>query len=233
MYFYTYKITNLKNGKYYYGAHSTNNLNDGYMGSGRQLELAKKKYGKEYFTIEILQHFSSKEEMYNAEAGLITEHVVSDPQSYNEKLGGYGGWDHIDSSGNNNPMRNELIKRKVVETTRANGSYYTEKRILAQKRATQAAAASNLGKKRPEHSSFMKDWATNYWKENREHIRDKLSSTYVIISPTGVEYTTNRLGEFCKEFNLPFVTMWNLSNSGSTAKRGKCKNWFIKKVNYD
>ena len=35
------------NGKYYVGKHSTNNLNDGYIGSGDRLRKSVKKYGKE------------------------------------------------------------------------------------------------------------------------------------------------------------------------------------------
>ena len=49
-YFYFYKITNNKNGKYYYGVHSTNNLNDGYMGSGVGIKRAIEKYGISSFT---------------------------------------------------------------------------------------------------------------------------------------------------------------------------------------
>lgn len=44
MYFYIYKITNNINGKYYIGQHGTEDLNDGYMGSGVKLQRAIAKY---------------------------------------------------------------------------------------------------------------------------------------------------------------------------------------------
>jgi len=39
----------LINGKYYYGIHSNNNLEDGYMGGGDAIKSAIKKHGKENF----------------------------------------------------------------------------------------------------------------------------------------------------------------------------------------
>ena len=45
-YNYIYIITNIVNGKIYIGKHSTDDLNDGYLGSGKKLRLAKNKYGK-------------------------------------------------------------------------------------------------------------------------------------------------------------------------------------------
>jgi hypothetical protein len=40
-----YKITNMVNGKYYVGRHSTTDINDGYMGSGIWIKNAIRKYG--------------------------------------------------------------------------------------------------------------------------------------------------------------------------------------------
>lgn len=40
-----YKITNKVTGKIYIGKHQTEDLNDGYMGSGKLLKRAQEKYG--------------------------------------------------------------------------------------------------------------------------------------------------------------------------------------------
>lgn len=91
-YHFLYKTTNLVNGKYYYGMHSTNNLQDRYPGSGKYLWYAIKKYGKENFHIEILEFFDTRESLVEAEKKLITEIQVKDSNCMNLKPGGSGGF---------------------------------------------------------------------------------------------------------------------------------------------
>ena len=77
-YHYFYKITNTINNKYYYGVHSTDNLNDGYMGSGTAIRMAEKKYGIEFFEKEILKYFDTAEEAYDYEKFVVNETLVRD-----------------------------------------------------------------------------------------------------------------------------------------------------------
>jgi len=54
-YHFIYKTTDTRNGNFYVGMHSTNDLNDGYVGSGDRLKKLIYKYGKDIFNIEILE----------------------------------------------------------------------------------------------------------------------------------------------------------------------------------
>lgn len=94
--FYTiYKITNQINGKIYVGSHKTKDLNDDYMGSGKYLKHAQDKHGMENFLKEILFVFDTPEEMYAKEAELVNEDFIAENNTYNIKVGGFGGWDYI------------------------------------------------------------------------------------------------------------------------------------------
>ena len=89
---FTYKTVNLVNNRYYLGMHSTNRLDDGYLGSGKRLYYELNKYGRENFKFEILKQFDSREELVQAEIKLITEEDIKNPNCLNLKQGGSGGF---------------------------------------------------------------------------------------------------------------------------------------------
>ena len=87
---YTYRIDNLINGKYYIGKHSSDGLDDNYMGSGPLIKAAIAKYGTENFKKTILKTFSTSEEAFEHEAQIVTMAEVNDPMCYNIQPGGKG-----------------------------------------------------------------------------------------------------------------------------------------------
>lgn len=98
---YIYRITNKLNGKFYIGMHSTDDLEDGYFGSGTRLCRSINKYGKENHEMEILEHYFSRENLAAREAEIINEEFLSNPQCMNIRFGGEGGWDHVHKSRSN------------------------------------------------------------------------------------------------------------------------------------
>ena len=90
-YYYVYQIRNLINNKVYVGAHQTDNLEDGYMGSGIQITRAIKKYGLDNFQKIILKFFDTAEAMFGEEAEIVDRDFVLREDTYNLCEGGYGG----------------------------------------------------------------------------------------------------------------------------------------------
>lgn len=229
MYYFIYKTTNKINQKYYYGAHSTENINDGYLGSGVSLKKAILKYGKENFSREIVEFCHDNEEMYLKEEKIVSEHYRND-QCYNMNVGGRGGWNYVNSNGLSKGPNNPMIKypelREYISKIQKELKTGNEKYVSIARENLKKAVEVNTGKKRPEHSEFMREWSKNNWENNKEYIRDCLSSNFKITSPEGDEYLTNRLEEWCKEKNLPYSTLWvSSSKNGKIVTKGKAKGW--------
>lgn len=85
---YFYKITNLVNEKYYYGIHSTDNLDDRYMGGGDAIRAAIKKHGKENFTKEIIANYQTRKEASDHEKRFVTLELIKLEECYNCRTGG-------------------------------------------------------------------------------------------------------------------------------------------------
>lgn len=88
---YLYKTTCIITGRYYIGMHSTCNLNDGYMGSGKRLRYSIRKYGVENHVKEILEFFESRELLVEAEKKIVNKELLSDINCMNLCVGGEGG----------------------------------------------------------------------------------------------------------------------------------------------
>lgn len=147
-YHYFYKITNLLNDKTYLGVHTTNNLMDGYVGSGKILKKSYEYHGVEYFQKEILLFFETEEEMYEYELAQVTGEIVNDKNYYNVSSGGRGGRKDVlvvkDKNGNistidrNNEkyLSGELISINHGNSNPMYGRKHSEetKKIMSEKR---------------------------------------------------------------------------------------------------
>ena len=83
-----YKTTNLINNKIYVGVHCTDDIDDTYLGSGKLIIKAIKKYGKENFKREILYEFGSAELAFWYESYLVDHDFINREDTYNVAIGG-------------------------------------------------------------------------------------------------------------------------------------------------
>lgn len=108
---YLYRITNVVNGRYYIGRHSTNNLFDGYKGSGRDLWFEQMFYGPHNFKFELLKFCSAKKSLKYAE-GRYLRHFIDDPLCLNV-------------------LNGTLPKKKRKKITKSKASLYGKRKILS------------------------------------------------------------------------------------------------------
>jgi hypothetical protein len=127
-YHFIYKTTCLVNDKYYIGMHSTNALNDGYIGSGKRLHWSINKHGIENFKCEILEFLPDRDSLANREKEIVNEHLLKDHMCLNLKPGGRGGFsseEHRSSFINTGKLN--LINSKAKALANANKAKLTKK----------------------------------------------------------------------------------------------------------
>jgi group I intron endonuclease len=105
------KVTNRK----YIGQHKCiSSKFDGYLGSGKLLNRAIKKYGKENFTRKTLTCANTEEELNHLEREYIGYFkAIEDRNFYNIHVGGYGG----DTYGGKTESEKQEFKKKMQSVT--------------------------------------------------------------------------------------------------------------------
>jgi hypothetical protein len=184
-YHFIYKTICLINGKFYYGMHSTDNLEDGYVGSGTRLWHSIKKYGRENFKLEVLEFCPDRETLKLRESELINADMLKDPNCMNLKIGGEGGWETVN-------------KNKTIEERSRLGKLGGYANLTFEQRS----AAGKCGY----------DKLKNVWKEypelmesNRKKATEK-ASTKEVIEKRKITYLTTKHQQ--GEKNSQFGTCW-------------------------
>lgn len=93
-YHYIYKTTCKITGKYYIGIHSTSDLEDKYLGSGKIIWLSIRKYGRENHEKEILEFLPNRDRLYEREQEIVSSTFIEDPNCMNPVTGGRGWKKH-------------------------------------------------------------------------------------------------------------------------------------------
>ena len=196
---YTYKTTCRVTGRFYVGMHSTDNADDGYIGSGDQLQASIKKHGKDAHTKQILGTYPTRDQLKLAEKALITEDLLKDRMCMNMAPGGGGGrlpgFKH-----------DAAARQKISEAAKARDQSINVK-----------ISQTLLGRKNPEHSERQLARYT----DKALHPKTK---TLILISPEGKQTTLIGYDEFyrlCKKLMISATRL--LKFFGSTVPSGSVK----------
>lgn len=91
-YHYIYKTTCKVTNKFYVGMHSTDNLEDGYIGSGKRLWHSIRKHGLDNHVKEILEFLPNRSSLKSREKEIVNERFLQDTNCLNIQIGGGGGF---------------------------------------------------------------------------------------------------------------------------------------------
>lgn len=198
-----YKTTNLINNKIYIGLHSTNNINDSYLGSGVFLKKAIKKYGYKNFKKEILFVFDNKQDMIKKEKELVTEEFCLRKDNYNMVKGGYG------LSTLSKQKRARAIAKMKKTKAKQDLTKISEKRIK-----TMLDKDPNCFKKIAKKSS--KKQKENYL-NGYINPKQRLDDVLIYDQNNQLKYKCKRieLSDLCYSYDLPIrVIIKSLQNKG-------------------
>lgn len=204
-----YKITNLINGKTYIGQHKYKDLNDSYMGSGKLLWRAYRKYGIENFKKEIIcKNVQYKETIDDMERFYIKKEREQNP---------FGCYNILDGGeGHSGPLSDETRKkmskvrkgkkhRPLSEETRKKISeaHRGKKREPFSEEHKRKLSEAHKGKYHSEEEKKKMSESWDYDKHFTKETRRKLSEarkkqTAPFIGKKHSEETRKKISEACK-----------------------------------
>ena len=183
-FYYLYKIVNNINGKYYYGVHSTDDLEDGYAGSGKIIKRAINHYGIENFTKYILDFYSNEEDMYQAEKNILTEEELNSNNCYNVSSGGLGGRQGMvvvkDENGNTLVVTREVAKKNSytsVNSGSGNPAYGKHLSLETKKKLSESIK-----------NHYVLCDARKHTEEEKEHQRSLMIGRFTIKKENVIKY---------------------------------------------
>lgn len=198
MYHILYKTTNTITGKCYVGAHSTDDLNDGYLGSGQQIKDAIKKYGKQSFVREVLEHFDTRDAAFVREEEIVTEDFIKEDSNYNMCPGGLGA-----------SIKTDEFKKQV--SAKLTGRKFSEEHSRNKSLAQTGSKNHRYGKSNPNNPKLK---GADNGMYNKKHTEETLALMRTNRKKVKVKLTpelSKQLSEACKG------KVWY--NNGTVSKR--------------
>lgn len=235
MYYIVYQTTNIVNGKLYIGCHKTTDIKDDYIGSGTVLQQAIKKYGRENFIRQTIAIFDHPEDAFRLETEIVNEEFVSREDTYNIKLGGHGGWDHVNGQmtedqmnrrikGYRQTMTKDLYEKRSGKTKQT----WEQKDKEEHKRRVQQGVSRRDEKTRiVNYQQTMKNRDPELEKIRRQKISDAGAKMWELTSPDGEVFTIKSLRKFCVERGLNLHAMYN---SASGHEQFKNPGWKCRRL---
>ena len=236
-YNYVYKITNLLNNKIYIGKHSTDDINDGYMGSGTLLKRSLKKYGIENFKKEYLAFCDTEDKLNFFERFYIKKYNSNNSNiGYNLTYGGDGmlGYRHTEET------RKKISESEKGEKSVWFGRHHTEetrKKIGEALKGKKRKPFTEETRKRMSESGKGKH--NHFGEKNPNYKGGKKEKTYVPKDVWRKHISEGRKG--CIPWNLGKKWSEDVKNKLSASKKGTHRvydnvehtKWHMEKINTD
>ena len=175
--YYIYLIVNSVNGKTYVGQRKSSKewYEDKYMGSGKHLKSAIKKYGIENFEKFLIQHCYSKEETNKAEKFWIAEYRRRGKAEYNIADGGQGGniKGHSVSEETRKKISESLKGRKQSEETKRKRSKSLKGENRSEETKQKISEAQKGRKLSEEHKKKISESLKGNQRHKGHHLTDE------------------------------------------------------------